>query len=114
VNEQSAWLRQKTIDILNDWGGFLEADLYRDGITHLLGGEEAVLRKVQVYSGDQLLGEQDVRLLTDKTAFHFSAITDSTSEMRKHLERFFRHTSLAHLQWINLNHHRLELVTLSK
>ena len=107
-------LREKTIDLLNDWGAFLQVDLYRDAVTHFLGGVEAVVRKVNIYSGEQLLGEQEVRLLTDDTAFTFSAIADSTDKMRIHLERFLAHTPLLHLQWINLNHHRLEFVTLSK
>jgi len=114
VNEQSSWMRQKMIDLLNDWGAFLGLDLYRDAITHFLGGMGAVVRKVYVCSGEQLLGEQEVRLLTDDTAFRFSAMTDSTDGMRIHLERFLAHTPLVHLQWVNLNRHRLEFVTLSK
>ena len=102
------------IDLFNDWGAFLEIDLYRDAITHFLGGLEAVVRRIHIYSGEQVLGEQEVHLLTDDTAFAVSAITDSSDSMRIHLERFLAHTPLAHLQWINLNHHRLEFATLSK
>jgi hypothetical protein len=32
--------------------------------------------------------------------------------MRGHLERLLRHTSLRAVQWINLNHHLAEFVTL--
>ena len=64
MNKPSFWLKQKTIDLLNDWGAFLQADLYRDAVTHLLGGVEAVVRKVNIYSDEQLLGEQEVYLLT--------------------------------------------------
>jgi hypothetical protein len=87
--------------------------LYRDALTHFLGGQEKVVRRISVYSGERLIGDQEVYLLSEDTAFAVSAVTESTEGMRIHLGRFLTHTRLQHLQWINLNHDRIEFVTLS-
>ncbi len=55
-----------------------------------------------------------MHLVFDDTAFAVSAVTKSTDGMRTHLGRFLAHTPLQHLQWINLNHHRIEFITFSK
>lgn len=111
VNAESVWLREKTIELLGDWGAFLEVSLYRDAITFFLGGPEAVVRPVEVCSNDRLIGQQDVHLLTADTAFAISAVTEPLP-MREHQLRFLRHTSLRHIQWINLNRHDIEFRTL--
>jgi len=114
VNPRSRLLKETMIELLRDWGAFLECNLYREALMHRLGGAEFVLRRVQVFSEDQPLGDQEMHLVTDDTAFAVSAITESTEGMRSHLGRFLAHTSLRHLQWINLNHHHIEFVTLSR
>jgi len=114
VNTESAWLKGKMVDLLNDWGAFLEIGLYRDAITHFLGGPGKVIRPVEIFSSRGLLGEQDVHLLAPDTAFAFSAVTDRVDAMREHQLRFLKHSALCHIQWINLNRHRIEFTTLSK
>jgi GxxExxY protein len=114
VNLGSRQLKQTMLELLDDWGAFLECNLYRDALTHFLGGEAAVVRRIPVYSDERVIGEQEVHLVCDDTAFAVSAVTESTDGMRTHLGRFLVHTPLQHLQWINLNHHRIEFVTLSK
>jgi len=113
VNNESLLLRRQMIELLEDWGGFLEVALYRDAITHFHGGPEAVSRNVEVYSGDRLIGRQAVHLLTDDTAFAISAVTEPLS-MREHQLRFLRHTRLKYVQWINLNRHAIEFRTLGE
>jgi GxxExxY protein len=44
VSAKAAWLRETVIEVLHDWGAFLEVTLYRDAITHFLGGNETVHR----------------------------------------------------------------------
>jgi GxxExxY protein len=114
VNAPSQRLKEIMIELLRDWGAFLECGLYREALTHFLGGQEAVVRRIPVYSDEHAIGEQDVHLLSEDTAFAVSAVTESTDGMRTHLGRFLAHTHLQHLQWVNLNHHRIEFVTLSK
>ncbi|MFM9965330.1 MAG: GxxExxY protein [Planctomycetaceae bacterium] len=108
------WLQRTMLELLHDWGAFLELQLYRDAITHFLGGKENVVRPVNVMSGDRVLGQQDIHLLSPNTAFALSAVTGDHVPMQRHLSRFLRHTPLEFIQWINFNHHQIEFRTLSR
>ncbi len=112
INEQSRWLRETVARLLADWGAFLQVALYREAIIHFQGGPEVALRKIPILDGDQSLGFDEVCLLCDDTALAFTALTDGQQRMRDHLQRFFGHTRLACIQWINLNHHDIEFTTL--
>jgi GxxExxY protein len=114
VNAESTWLREKLVQLLNNWGAFLEAALYREALTHLLGGAERVITKVPVHSGSRLIGEQSVHLLTPDTAFALTALTANRSAMQDHQLRFLKHTPLRFIHWINLNHQEIEFTTLAK
>ncbi len=114
VDARSRRLKDTMIELLSDWGAFLECNLYRDALTHFLGGPAVVIRRIPVYSDERLIGEQEVHLVSEDVAFAVSAVTESTDGMRIHLGRFMTHTRLKHLQWINLNHHRIEFITLSE
>jgi GxxExxY protein len=114
VNPESRQLRELMVDLGRDWGVFLECNLYRDAITHFFGGENVIDRPIPIFSGDRMIGEQDERLIGQDTAFAVTTLTESTWGMRSHLGRFLEHTRLRHLQWINLNHERIEFVTLSR
>ena len=107
-------LKAKVVELVCDWGAFLDFNLYRDAICFFLGGPEVVCRRIRVYSGDRLLGEQEIHLLTSDTAFAFSAVTSDGWKMEEHQRRFLSHTSIRHIQWINLNHHTIEFVTITK
>ncbi|MBI2926612.1 MAG: GxxExxY protein [Verrucomicrobia bacterium] len=110
---ESVWLKTKMTDLLHDWGAFLDFNLYREGITHFLGGPEKVRQAVEVRSGQRLLGHQTVHLLTFDTAFAISAVNRRADPMEEHLRRFFRHTALRCIQWVNLDRHDLHFVTLT-
>lgn len=110
--ERSALLKGQMIALLEDWGAFLEVGLYREALTHVLGGEQVVSKRVPIYSGKRVLGEQTVRLLDAETAFSVTAVTGDSKGIREHQERLLRHTSLRALQWINLNHQLIEFRTL--
>lgn len=114
INSRSQVLKETLISLTTDWGVFLESRLYRDALTDVLGGKALVVRRIPVFSDDRQLGEQEVHLATDDTAFAVTATTESDSFMRIHLERFLAHTRLNHLQWMNFNYHTIEFVTLSK
>ena len=114
VNEESKWLREKLIALLTDWGAFLETGLYREALMHFLGGPGHVIRPIAVHSANRLLGEQLAHLLTDDTAFAITALCGNISSMQEHQMRFLRHTPLRFMQWINFNHHQIELRTLAK
>ena len=107
------WLKQRMLDLLADWGAFLEVALYRDAITHFLGCPHGVRRPVEILSGTRVLGTQEFFLLTDKSAFILSAITVAPLEYESHLSRFLHHTHLDHMHWVNLNHQNITFITLN-
>ncbi len=111
---ESARLKGVMIELVKDWGGFLDVGLYREALVHFLGGAEAVCRPVGVFSGERLLGTQSLNLLNEETAFAVTTVTDESGAMRRHLERLVRHTRLTAIQWVNLNRHTLELTTIQK
>jgi GxxExxY protein len=113
-DERSTLLKRKMIELLQDWGAFLEIGLYKEALTHFLGGPQSVCARVQVNSGSRFLGEQNVDLLDPLTAFAITAVTGDTSRVRDHYERFIRHTPLQALHWINLNHHQIEFSTVTR
>ncbi|HXU79141.1 MAG TPA: hypothetical protein VN794_21360, partial [Methylomirabilota bacterium] len=39
-SDSATWLKQTVIALANDWGAFLEVSLYREAVTHLLGGQK--------------------------------------------------------------------------
>ncbi len=112
VNTASRLLKVKTVELLEDWGAFLDVNLYREALVHFLGGPDSVSRPVQIFSGSRPIGTQTLNMLDEHTAFAFTTKPSRVTAMRDHLERLLRHTPLKHIQWINLNRHRVEFVTL--
>lgn len=114
LDEESAWLKEKMIALLRDWGAFLEIGLYRDAITHFLGGLESVIRPIPIFSGKRLLGRQRMHLLNNTSAFVITAVTGNPASIEFHQTRLLQHTPLERIQWINLNHHQIGFSTLTK
>jgi GxxExxY protein len=48
VDEASRILRTTLLEVLADWGGFLEMSLYSEVLVHVLGGAEKVVQKVRL------------------------------------------------------------------
>lgn len=111
---ESRRLKATTVELLEDWGAFLDVNLYREGLVHFLGGRERVCRAVPIYSGPRQVGTQDLNLLTETTAFALTARPGGAGAMREHLGRLLANTRLHCLQWVNLNRHAVEFTTLIK
>jgi GxxExxY protein len=107
VNSESLWLKEQIRELLSDWGAFLEVSLYREAITYFLGGAERVFRPIEVFMGHGATGSQRAYLLSDDTAFVFTAVTDQLPPMADHIWRFLNHTRLRYLQWVNFNRHEI-------
>jgi GxxExxY protein len=114
INAESRLLKAKTVELLADWGGFLDVNLYREALVHFLGGPASVCKAVEVFSGSRPLGTQQMNLLNDDTAFAVTTKHDGIGTMRDHLARLLHHTKLNNIQWINLNRHLVEFAALSK
>jgi hypothetical protein len=51
-------VRTSLLGVPEDWGGFLDLALYIEAMTHFLGGEDSVVRKVELSRDGVGLGEQ--------------------------------------------------------
>lgn len=114
MNTESRQLKSKALELLEDWGAFLDVSLYRAALVHFLGGPNLVSKAVDIFSGSRRVGAQKLNLLNEETAFALTTKHHAVRAMRDHLDRLLRHTRLKAIQWLNFNRHRVEFTTLSK
>jgi GxxExxY protein len=107
-------LRQTMLDLLHDWGGFLDLALYQEALIHFLGGASNIERRVSLHRGELDLGGQRMLMHAPGIAFRITAFTESQSHVEHHLRRLLALTDLKALQWINLNHSKIEFTTIKK
>jgi GxxExxY protein len=107
-------LRRTILDLLQDWGSFLEAGLYQEALIHFLGGSSNIERRVSLHRGGLDLGGQRMLMHTPGIAFRITAFTESQSHIEHHLRRLLALTDLNAIQWINLNHSKIEFTTITK
>jgi GxxExxY protein len=112
--EKSRLLKVKMIELLADWGAFLDVGLYREALVHFMGGPGVVCQPVHVFSGSRSLGTQNLNLISENMAFALTAKQSDAGAFRHHLTRLLHHTKLESIQWINLNRHLVEFTTLAK
>lgn len=105
-------LGQTVVDLLSDWGAFLDIALYQEALVHLLGGAAFIERRVPLSRGCASLGTQNLTVHAPGIAFRLTAFTDGQPAIENQLRRLLALTNLRALQWINLNHARIELRTL--
>jgi GxxExxY protein len=92
-----------TLEILNDWGAFLNTALYKEAICHFFGGQDQITRPIQIKSDHTELGSQKIPLLSPAETFCISSLKSNIPAYQKHLQKFLNHTDLSTLYWINLN-----------
>jgi GxxExxY protein len=114
VNKASQQVREVLLELIADWGAFLQTSLYREAIIHFFGGPSVALQRINVYEGDTALATHEVCLIAGDTALALTAFKDGKDQMADHLERFLVHTELTTIQWINMNNHNIEFRTLTK
>ncbi|MDX2044212.1 MAG: GxxExxY protein [Acidobacteriota bacterium] len=100
--------------ILADWGSCLGLALYEGALTHFFGGEENVLRPVTVHFDGVELGQQRLRLASERVAFKLTAFesTDAQERFVHHAKRLIAHTEIDALLWANLGRHEITLRSL--
>jgi GxxExxY protein len=114
ITAESRLLKARTMQLLEDWGAFLDVNLYREALVYFLGGPTVVCRAVEVFSGSRRLGTQSLNMLNEDIAFALTTKPRHSETIRDHLTRLLNHTRLKAIQWINLNRHLVEFTTLSK
>lgn len=112
LDEDSTWLKSLMADLLNEWGAFLGIGLFYEAIYHFRGGEEQVIKELEIMHDSHSLGTQKIHMLNSEVAFKISAITTGQSFYADDLRRFVRVASLKALQWINFNHNQIEFKTI--
>lgn len=107
-------LRQLVPELVADWGAFLEIGLYREALTHFLGGEERVVQRVPFRRDGHPLGNQHCHLIAPDVAFRVTAFKDQLTYAEQDLQRFLAHADLRAIQWINFDRHNIQMKTLRK
>jgi hypothetical protein len=102
------------LDLLQDWGAFLSAGLYQEALMHLLGGASSVEHRVSLHRDELDLGWQRMFVHAPGIAFRVTAFTESQGHLESNLRRLLALTDLKAIQWINMNHARIEFTTITK
>jgi GxxExxY protein len=105
-------VQQVLLDLLADWGAFLEIGLYEKALTYFMGSEESIVRRLKVVRDSMYLGTHSFNVYSPGIAFRLTAITDPADDYQSHLRRLLAHTELQAIQWINLKHSQIQFVTL--
>jgi GxxExxY protein len=114
VDPASQLFQTMLLELLADWGGFLQLSLYTEALVHVLGGEQKVVQKLGLWREGLSLGNQRFHLLSPQSAFRLTALPDGTEEYEPQLRALLEHSSLKTLQWVNLARHRVQFITLDK
>lgn len=75
LDEDSIWLKQSMIAFLKEWGAFLDTGLFYEAIYHFRGGEEQVVKTIEVNDGANRFGAQKVHRINSNTLFDISSMT---------------------------------------
>jgi GxxExxY protein len=107
-------LHETLISLLNNWGAFLDINLYKEAISFFMNGSRVDKTPVKIQINGRIAGTQQMNLINDDIAFHLSAITDNPALYETHINRLLNHTPLKMIQWINFNKKTISLKTIKK
>lgn len=108
-------LESVTIPLLEDLGTGLDLALYEEAVTHFLGGEQDVLRDVDVVNrAGVVLGTQRMRLCAPATAFKLTTFPQPFAGFATQCERLLSHTPLEMLHWVNISCETVTLTSIRK
>jgi GxxExxY protein len=107
-------LQEGMLELLRDWGAFLETGLYQDGLIYLAGGPGKVEQRVKLHRDKVDLGSQRMLLHGPGVAFRLTAFSQNPDSVKIHLSRLLALTELEAIQWINLNHSTVEFKTINR
>jgi len=111
-DEHSRLLCQTVHSLINDWGAFLDIDLYKEAILHFL--PQHSVQPIEICINGRTIGHQNVCLIQQNTGLHLSSIKEGVGTYGNHVRRLFNHTRLERIQWINFNQSTIQLITLKK
>jgi len=113
LGERCTELIEHLKELIRDWGTHLDYRLYNEALIHHFGGESNCLLRTELITGSVSLGTHPVPHHDDEYGFVVTGFTRPQSGYRQHLKILLQHApSLKGIQWINLNHSRLEVMTI--
>lgn len=112
TSETAARLKTITMDLVIDWGAFLNTNLYKEAIAHFFGGLQEISRPVDINRNGISIGAQKLPLLSATETFFISSVKTEIGSYQSHLQRLINCTNLKTLFWINLNRTEVQFKTL--
>ncbi len=100
--------------LIADWGTGLELPLYRQGLIHLLGGEELVTVMLPMTRVGHSIGNQRFNLADEYSAFGLTAFSNSPIGYPSQLLRLLQCSPLQSFHWINIAHHQLTFSSIAR
>jgi GxxExxY protein len=101
--------------LLRDVGTGLDVRLYENAVSHVFGGDDAVLQDVAIFAGTGIIGSQKLRIAAPGWAFKVTAIDGSSFPwFEDHARRLLGHTTLDGLHWINVTRECVAFTTIEK
>lgn len=101
-------LQNHARDIIRDWGTHLDVRLYEEAL-HFFCGKEL---RVPIVRDGHNLGSHRIRSHTEGAFFVVTALTRDMAQHEGHLRRLLEFTGYRGIQWLNLNHSRIQFITL--
>lgn len=102
------------IELVDNWGTGLETALYVRALTHLLGGEEKVIRQLPMTRTGNLLGRQRFHLAAPDTAFVVTSFSSVNSAYTAQIARLLEPSPLPRLIWVNIALHDVTFTTIAR
>ena len=94
-------LMEVAIAFCSDVGLGLDLTMYRQAFIALNGGPFIEPQIVPIFSGDEVVYEHSMSMLTQDIGLAVTALS-TVAETRIHLQRLLRHTRLEGIAWVNL------------
>jgi GxxExxY protein len=112
---QNGDFKEWFIAVLRDWGVGLDISLYEAIVVNRFNPND-VFPKLGIRGSDgQMIGCQQTLFLAPDVAFRATAVSeDRLPTFEEHLRRFFRHTPLRVLQWVNMTRQAVRFKTIDR
>jgi hypothetical protein len=106
-------LSQDAEGCLHDWGGFLRVKLYEEALIFRNGGEAACIHRLPVIRGNIVLGYHNASIHSPNVGFVVTSLPDDARTYDPHLQSLPSPIPLSGLQWINIHHSTMQMITLT-
>jgi GxxExxY protein len=100
------------VELIHDWGTGLEAALYRQALTCLLGDENEIERLLPINRQGISLGRQRFHCVSEDSAFFITCFNDATPSYETHLRRMLPLSPLNRFFWANIALHHVSLIVI--